>query len=193
MYDEFLSRAGTHGPKCRVGHAAACDAGSSVYRVPNADAISRGACSAYGGLGRGMGLGMDVLLGGRDEQLRNTAMEQNIVVHVFVCGSCGRLEFVNDPRKGFWMSVQAARRVWRAGISSQDRRWEACTSVCGNFGSDPASRSRSWRVWWEYPRGTSARLRRGVGSHCVCRQAPGGCAGRSAGWDDRNGCGGGCE
>lgn len=54
-----------------------------------------------GGLGRGMGIGMDVLLGGRDEQLTNTATEQNIVVHVFACASCGRLEFVNDPRKGF--------------------------------------------------------------------------------------------
>ncbi|WP_219930630.1 hypothetical protein [Sulfoacidibacillus thermotolerans] len=54
-----------------------------------------------GGLSRGFGLAADFLLGGQDEELINTAMEKNVVLHVFVCQNCGRVEFINDPRKGF--------------------------------------------------------------------------------------------
>lgn len=54
-----------------------------------------------GGLSRGFGLAADLVLGGQDEDMFNTAMEKNVVLHVFVCQNCGRLEFINDPRKGF--------------------------------------------------------------------------------------------
>lgn len=54
-----------------------------------------------GGLSKGFGLAADLFLGGGDEGFINTAMEKNVVLHVFVCGSCGRLEFINDPQRGF--------------------------------------------------------------------------------------------
>lgn len=54
-----------------------------------------------GGLSRGAGFVTDMLLGGRDEEFLNTAMERNIAVHVFVCPQCGSIDFVNDPQRGF--------------------------------------------------------------------------------------------
>ncbi|RIV23110.1 hypothetical protein D2Q93_08210 [Alicyclobacillaceae bacterium I2511] len=54
-----------------------------------------------GGLSRGTGFVTDLLLGGRDEEYLNTAMEKNVVLHVFVCNDCGRVELINDPHRGF--------------------------------------------------------------------------------------------
>ena len=54
-----------------------------------------------GGLSKGWGIAADFVLGGHDEEYINTAMERNVILHVFVCQSCGKVEFVNDPRKGF--------------------------------------------------------------------------------------------
>ncbi|MDP9727708.1 hypothetical protein ACOJUR_15215 [Alicyclobacillus tolerans] len=54
-----------------------------------------------GGVSRGAGLIGDLLLGGRDEEFINTALERNVAVHVFACERCGSLEFINDPRHGF--------------------------------------------------------------------------------------------
>jgi hypothetical protein len=54
-----------------------------------------------GGLSRGFGIATDLLFGAGDEELFNSATERQVVLHVFCCQSCGRLEFVNDPRRGF--------------------------------------------------------------------------------------------
>ncbi len=54
-----------------------------------------------GGMNRGWGVAADVLLGARDEAGINQMMEKNVLTHVFVCGQCGTIEFVNDPQRGF--------------------------------------------------------------------------------------------
>ncbi|SMC05033.1 hypothetical protein SAMN00768000_1987 [Sulfobacillus thermosulfidooxidans DSM 9293] len=54
-----------------------------------------------GGLNRGWGVAADVLLGARDEAFFDQLTEKNIIVHVFVCPDCGRIEMINDPRRGF--------------------------------------------------------------------------------------------
>lgn len=54
-----------------------------------------------GGMTRGYGIAADLFLGSSTEELLNTATERNVIVHVFACPQCGRIEFVNDPRKGF--------------------------------------------------------------------------------------------
>ncbi|SRR5579875_664981 len=54
-----------------------------------------------GGVTRGVGLGLDLLLGGGGDDFFNQAIERNVVVHVLVCPSCGEVAFVNDPRRGF--------------------------------------------------------------------------------------------
>lgn len=54
-----------------------------------------------GGMNRGWGVAADMFLGAGDETAINQMMEQNVLVHVFVCPQCGAIEFVNDPRRGF--------------------------------------------------------------------------------------------
>ncbi len=54
-----------------------------------------------GGMNRGWGVAADMFLGARDETMFDQMTEKNVIVHVFVCPECGRLEFINDPRRGF--------------------------------------------------------------------------------------------
>ncbi|MCY0889081.1 MAG: hypothetical protein OWQ59_11580 [Alicyclobacillaceae bacterium] len=54
-----------------------------------------------GGLSRGAGLVTDMLLGGRDEEFLDTAMERSTALHVFVCPQCAEVSLVNDSRHGF--------------------------------------------------------------------------------------------
>ncbi len=54
-----------------------------------------------GGMNRGWGVAADVLLGARDETFFDQMTERNVMVHVFVCSHCGRIEMVNDPHRGF--------------------------------------------------------------------------------------------
>lgn len=54
-----------------------------------------------GGMNRGWGVAADVLLGARDEALFDQMTERNVLVHIFACPHCGRIEMVNDPKRGF--------------------------------------------------------------------------------------------
>lgn len=51
--------------------------------------------------GGAVGVGVDMLFGTRDENFVNQMTERNVHVHVLVCPSCGRIEFINDPQRGF--------------------------------------------------------------------------------------------
>ncbi len=80
-------------PAAKSDHQCNACQTAMVYRRPHAVRIK--------GMNRGWGVAADILLGTRDEALFDQMTGRNVLVHVFACPHCGRIEMVNDPKRGF--------------------------------------------------------------------------------------------